>query len=75
MIRTPAAMQITSLDYSSYVGKIGVGRISRPRQAGQDVVWMNGPDDKPTKARINQVLTFKGLERVLVDEARPATSC
>jgi GTP-binding protein len=36
---------------------------------------MNGPDDKPTKARINQVLTFKGLERVLVDEARPATSC
>ncbi|MGC7969901.1 EF-Tu/IF-2/RF-3 family GTPase, partial [Salmonella enterica] len=30
---------------------------------------MNGPEDKPTKARINQVLTFKGLERVLVDEA------
>jgi GTP-binding protein len=64
-------LQITSLEYSSYVGKIGVGRILRGRIRGlQDVVWMNGPEDKPTKARINQVLTFKGLDRVLVDEAQ-----
>ena len=63
-------LQITSLEYSSYVGKIGVGRILRGRvKALQDVVWMNGPDDKPTKARINQVLTFRGLDRVQVDEA------
>ncbi len=63
-------LQITSLEYSSYVGKIGVGRILRGRvKAQQDVVWMNGPDDKPSKARINQVLTFRGLERVQVDEA------
>ncbi len=66
----PLQLQITSLEYSSYVGKIGVGRILRGKvKALQDVVWMNGPDDKPTKARINQVLTFKGLDRVLVDEA------
>ncbi|WP_020651597.1 translational GTPase TypA [Massilia niastensis] len=66
----PLQMQITSLDYSSYVGKIGIGRISRGRvKAGQDVVVMNGPDSTPTKGRINQVLNFKGLERVLVDEA------
>jgi len=66
----PLQLQITSLEYSSYVGKIGVGRILAGRvKGGQDVVWMNGPEDKPTKARINQVLTFKGLERVLVDEA------
>ncbi|TFW29244.1 translational GTPase TypA [Duganella callida] len=66
----PLQMQITSLDYSSYVGKIGIGRISRGRvKAGQDVVFMNGPDDTPTKGRINQVLNFKGLDRVLVDEA------
>src|SRR5690606_11085375 len=32
-------------------------------------VWMNGPDDKLTRARINQVLTFRGLDRVSVDEA------
>jgi len=66
----PLQLQITSLEYSSYVGKIGVGRILRGKvKALQDVVWMNGPDDKPTKARINQVLTFRGLDRVLTDEA------
>jgi len=35
----------------------------------QDVVIMNGPGDTPVKARINQVLTFKGLERELATEA------
>jgi len=66
----PLQMQITSLDYSSYVGKIGIGRISRGRiKAGQDVLVLNGPDSAPIKGRINQVLNFKGLERVLVDEA------
>ena len=66
----PLQLQISSLDYSSYVGKIGIGRISRGRVRGlQDVVIMNGPDSTPVKARINQVLNFKGLERVLVDEA------
>ncbi|MDB5797127.1 MAG: GTP-binding protein [Paucimonas sp.] len=66
----PLQLQISSLDYSSYVGKIGIGRISRGRiKPLQDVVFMNGPDSTPVKARINQVLNFKGLERVLVDEA------
>jgi GTP-binding protein len=66
----PLQLQISSLDYSSYVGKIGIGRISRGRvKALQDVIIMNGPDSTPIKARINQVLNFKGLERVLVDEA------
>jgi GTP-binding protein len=66
----PLQLQISSLDYSSYVGKIGIGRIKRGRvRALQDVIIMNGPDSTPTKARINQVLNFKGLDRVLVDEA------
>ena len=66
----PLQLQISSLDYSSYVGKIGIGRISRGRvRALQEVVIMNGPDSTPTRARINQVLKFKGLDRVLVDEA------
>ncbi len=66
----PLQFQISSLDYSSYVGKIGIGRISRGRvKALQDVIIMNGPDSTPVRARINQVLNFKGLERVLVDEA------
>ena len=66
----PLQMQVSSLDYSSYVGKIGIGRISRGRiKALQDVIILNGPDSTPIKARVNQVLSFRGLERVLVDEA------
>jgi GTP-binding protein len=66
----PLQMQVTSLDYSSYVGKIGIGRVNRGRvKTGQDVIVLNGPDATPIKGRINQVLNFKGLERVLVDEA------
>ena len=67
----PLQLQISSLDYSSYVGKIGIGRITRGRVAAcRMCVVMNGPEAQaPTKARINQVLTFKGLDRVLVDEA------
>jgi GTP-binding protein len=66
----PLQLQISSLDYSSYVGKIGIGRISRGRvKALQDVMIMNGPEGTPIKARINQVLKFKGLEREIAAEA------
>ncbi|MBV6307009.1 translational GTPase TypA [Candidimonas humi] len=64
-------LQIVSLDYSSYVGKIGVGRINRGRlRAGQDVLVKFGPEGEPIKGRVNQVLKFKGLERELVDGAQ-----
>ncbi|AZV93144.1 translational GTPase TypA [Kerstersia gyiorum] len=66
----PLQLQIVSLDYSSYVGKIGVGRINRGRvRPGMDVVYRFGPDGETGKGRINQVLKFRGLDRVLVDEA------
>jgi len=66
----PLQLQICSLDYSSYVGKIGIGRIRRGRiRTAQDVIIMDGPDSVPTKGRVNQLLKFKGLERELVDEA------
>ncbi len=66
----PLQFQISSIDYNSYVGKIGVGRISRGRvKSGMEVVCQNGPDGVPFKGRINQVLKFKGLEREIVDEA------
>ena len=66
----PLQMQISSLDYSSYVGKIGIGRIKRGRiKPLQEVLIMNGPDSEPKRAKANQVLKFQGLERKLVDEA------
>lgn len=66
----PLQMQISSLDYSSYVGKIGIGRIKRGRiKPLQEVLIMNGPDSEPKRAKVNQALKFQGLERKLVDEA------
>src|SRR5690606_31337292 len=67
----PLQMQVISLDYSTYVGKIGVGRINRGRlRAAQDVVVKFGPEGQPIKGRVNQVLKFKGLEREQVEEAQ-----
>jgi GTP-binding protein len=66
----PLQLQISALDYSSFVGRIGVGRISNGRiKPGQTVVVMNGPEGTPKTGRINQVLGFQGLNRVLVDQA------
>ncbi len=67
----PLQLQISALDYSSFVGRIGVGRITNGRiKPGQSVVVMAGPDGTPKTGRINQVLGFQGLNRVLVDEAQ-----
>jgi GTP-binding protein len=66
----PLQLQISSLDYSSYVGRIGIGRIKRGRiRTGQQVTVLNG-DKPPVNAKINQVLSFEGLERVVVEEAQ-----
>ena len=66
----PLQLQICSLDYSSYVGKIGIGRIRRGRlKPMQEVLVLHGAETAPFKARINQVLKFEGLERKTVDEA------
>lgn len=66
----PLQLQIISLDYSSFVGRIGIGRIRRGRiRPGQEVSVLRGPDSAPKKARVNQVLGFKGLERVQFEVA------
>ncbi len=66
----PLMMQICSLDYSSYVGKIGVGRVHRGRiRPNMEVAIMNGPGDTPKRVKVNQILKFEGLDRMLVDEA------
>ena len=67
----PLQLQICSLDYSSYVGRIGIGRVNRGRiRSGQQVAVVRGPDSAPATAKVNQVLVFKGLERVVMDEAQ-----
>ena len=66
----PLQLQITSLDYSTYVGRIGVGRIARGRvKVGMPVVMRAGPEGEILNRKINQVLTFHGLERQQVEFA------
>ena len=66
----PLQLQICSLDYSSFVGRIGIGRLARGRiRSGQQVAVMQGPDSEPKLAKINQVMVFKGLARTVVEDA------
>jgi GTP-binding protein len=68
----PLQLQISSLDYSTFVGRIGVGRVNAGTlKPMMDVLVMEGPDGNSYKGRINQVLTFEGLERVPTTEALP----
>ncbi len=65
----PLQLQISTLDYNSYVGRIGIGRIRRGTlRAGSNVVLRFGEEDRGT-AKVAQVLTFKGLQRQSVEEA------
>jgi GTP-binding protein len=68
----PLQLQIASLDYSSYVGRIGVGRVNQGTiRPAMDVAVYEGVDGVQRKARINQVLTFEGLERQQAESAGP----
>ncbi len=65
----PLQFQISTLDYNSYVGRIGIGRIRRGTiKAGQNIQLWNGSEDHGI-AKVQQVLTFKGLSREPVAEA------
>jgi GTP-binding protein len=65
----PFQMQISALDYSSYVGVIGVGRISRGKIKPGSQVKIIGADGKVRAGKLLQVMGHLGLERVEVDEA------
>lgn len=68
----PLQLQICSLDYSTFVGRIGIGRINQGTlKPMQDVAVFAGEDSTPFKARVNQVLKFEGLERQQASEAGP----
>jgi len=66
----PFQMRVTSLDYNSYVGVIGVGRIQRGKVRTNQQVVVVGADGTRRNARVLQVLGFMGLERVEVPEAQ-----
>ncbi len=65
----PFQMQISSLDYSTYVGVIGTGRIKRGRIATNTPISVVSRDGRVRNARVLQVLGFLGLQRTEVPEA------
>ena len=66
----PLQMQISALDYSSYVGVIGIGRISRGKVKPNEQVIIAGSDETERRGKILQVMGYNGLERVEVQEAQ-----
>ncbi len=66
----PFQMQITALDYNSYVGAIGIGRITRGKVRVNMPIVVEKRDGETYKAKIGKVMTFLGLNRVEATEAR-----
>ncbi|MDE7111523.1 MAG: translational GTPase TypA [Muribaculaceae bacterium] len=71
----PSQMLITSLDFSSYVGRIAVGRVHRGTfREGQDVVLLK-KDGSSVKQRIKELHTFEGMGRKKVSEVSSGDIC
>ena len=66
----PFQMQVSSLDYSSYVGTIGIGRVTRGQVSTKSPVKIIDKEGNVRSGRILQILGFKGLDRVEQDSAR-----
>ena len=66
---------ITSLDYSSYTGRIGIGRLQRGQlNAGQQITLVKR-DGKEVRSRIKELFVFEGLDRKKVDTVVPGDIC
>ena len=65
----PLQLQISQLDYDNYTGRLGIGRILNGRIKPGQVVAVMSNDKQIAQGRINQLLGFKGLERIPQDEA------
>lgn len=68
-VEGPFQMQVTSLDYNSYVGVIGIGRIKRGTIRRNTAITLIKADGREQSARVLQVLGFHGLERIEREEA------
>ncbi|MFN3236790.1 MAG: translational GTPase TypA [Pseudomonadales bacterium] len=69
-LEAPFQMQISALDYSSYVGVIGLGRVARGSVSKGSQVTVVAADGTSRKGKILQVMGYQGLERVEVDQAQ-----
>ena len=68
-------MQVTSLDYSSFVGRIAIGRVARGTIRENQPVSLVKRDGKIVKSRVKELHTFEGLGRVKVQEVKAGDIC
>ncbi|PPL01648.1 translational GTPase TypA [Parapedobacter indicus] len=68
-------MQVTSLDYSSFVGRIAIGRVARGSVKENQPVSLVKRDGKIVKSRVKELHTFEGLGRVKVQEVKAGDIC
>lgn len=68
-------MQVTSLDYSSFVGRIAIGRVARGSVKENQPVSLVKRDGKIVKSRVKELQTFEGLGRVKVAEVKAGDIC
>jgi GTP-binding protein len=69
-LEDPFQLQVSQLDYNSYVGVIGIGRITRGRVKPNTQVTVVDAEGNRRNGRVLQLLGFLGLERIEVDEAQ-----
>lgn len=69
-VDAPFQMQITALDYSSFVGAIGIGRIARGQVKRNMPATLVAPDGTQRNVKIAQIMSFMGLDRIEVETAQ-----
>ena len=75
MLEGTLQMQITSLDYSSFVGRIAVGRVHRGVIKENQPVTLIKRDGKMVKSRVKELYTFEGLGKMRVTEVKSGDIC
>ena len=68
-------MQITSLDFSSFVGRIAIGRVYQGRIKEGDTVALSKRDDSVKRTRVKELYVFEGLGRTRVEEVESGDIC
>lgn len=72
----PTQLMITSLEYSSYIGRVAIGRIQRGSvKAGQFVVLVKRETGAIVKTRIKEVYVFEGFDKKKVEEVKAGDIC
>ncbi len=72
----PTQLMITSLEYSSYIGRVAIGRIQRGSvKAGQFVVLVKRDTGAIVKTRIKEVYVFEGFEKKKMEEVKAGDIC